>query len=133
MPDKDCPSLLSLGSIERKGYTVIWNYGYLPCLVAQESQKIKVLDIRANLPMLMKKGVSDLKLNKEVIEALTGVKFIDGELRIKRCRDELPPKEAEELPSRGRKTLKERLEEIQRKEMSRCVEECPENKKSKET
>lgn len=39
MPDKDCPSLLSIGTLERKGYTFIWNYGYLPCLVPQMENK----------------------------------------------------------------------------------------------
>lgn len=103
MPVKDCPSLLSLGSLERKGYTFMWNYGYLPCLVSQRLKVIRVLDIRSNLPMLMKRGVSELRLNEEVIEGLTEIRFVDGQLRILECKDDLPPAEAEEWPCRGRR------------------------------
>ena len=69
---------------------------------------IRVLDIRTNLPKLMKKGVSELKFNEKVIEGLTGVRFVDGQLRITECKDDLPPAEADEWPCRGRKPLKER-------------------------
>ena len=81
---------------------------------------------------MMRKGISELMLSDQIIEGLTGVKFLDGYVVLKQCTDDLPPKEAEEWQSRGRKSLKERLEEIRRRLKTQSGEADERNEKTNE-
>lgn len=71
-------------------------------------EQIRVLDIRSNLPTLMKKGVSELNMDDEIIEGLAGARFVNGQLVLKVRKNKLPPAEASRGMALQRKTIVKR-------------------------
>ena len=76
------PGLLSAGMLEKSGFSSVWAHGYLPCLVENKTGNLIVCDICANLPMVIKGGVSDMIRDQPTLQKLCGVTVEDGEISV---------------------------------------------------
>lgn len=70
---KDAPSLLSLGQLIQDGSIFAWIPSYLTCLIDSSTGTSTPLDVRFNLPFLIKEGIASNIKDREIVQAITGI------------------------------------------------------------
>lgn len=68
----ETPALYSMGTAVSSGFTFLWNYGFDPCLISVDEQKLFVFYVIGGVPMMVKNGIFNKLRDQSLLETLTG-------------------------------------------------------------